>query len=755
MASNLFGRGSWNSFNRSGNQPQAPSMGRNSKRISPKIDVSSMKRPHDQHISVSQPSRLQHVQGNRLFVPPTRRDATKNDRKGPQQVVAPPSFPTASIHEGETANRFVDIEMSQLTMSQSSFMEHQDTLSHRSSCQSSSKPSVTFPPLHQSSVASSQTSSFARPNPHAAASNASRGLGNIIPAALLRNVSTTPFKNPVLASLAVATSVNRTPSLIMDNQSRDDRSCRSMGRQSLIDSSKSNLRMTTPSRISNDNHSGGPVLMRFRHASSKANSIFTQRSLSQPSRDGNSANSSIHTQRSLSQPSVDENSADALPSNQAQPSQPSPSKPPQNVVAEHYEKRMKDIHEELKAQVSEQIEQLNSKFTDMDKEIQSRVSEQLNAKYTDMDKEIHSRVSEQMKELHSDAKEVISQATSTNIQKLDSAAKGHLAAMSKSAEASISIIGEIAKAAKDSIMNKGVDLVKAALPLLQNPIKTMVDSMFVAFSNNILNVPVSQQATSSTQPTLELPISAGRRENNSTKSQGETKRVNETVESDKGLLSKKRRIASLSQETPSEIDVIQASKPHVEGRILRSKRQHIALLSQEASSENDTPKTSKPPFERRSKRRRKDLKDGSEKENITPVSKIAQSFVTPCKNLSEVSSTPVVSLAKTRSTSDKKAADKKSRKRNISPLGTRSTPQVGLSQFLIPTEVLLTIPVGSTSPLSIPPLQNVCKSPVSTKRRACHAPPQLKTTRVKRSRTYGSNAWKNTDMQDASFTFLS
>ena len=780
MASNLFGMGSWNSFNRSGNQPQAPSMGHSRKRILSSFNTASMKRPQNQHIGVNQPSRSQHVQGNRLFVPPTRRDVTKNDRNGPQQVAAPPSFPAASIQEGDSDNKFIDIEMSQLTMSQSSFMEHQDTLSHRSSCQSSSKPSVAFPPLHQSSGASSHTSSFARSNPHSTASNSSRGLGNIIPAALLRNVSTTPFKNPVLASLAVATSANRTPSLMMDNQSRDDRSIRSMGRQSLIESSKSRLRMTTPSRISNDNHSGGPVLMRFRHASSKANSIFTQRSLSRPLEDENSANSCIHTQRSLSQPAVDknsanpsihaqrylsqpsadENSANSLPSNQAQPSEPTPCKPLQGLVAEDSEKRLKQIHEELKAQVSEQIEQLNSKITDIDKEIHARVLEQLNVKFIDMDKEIHSRVSEQMQELQSDAKAAISQETNTNIQKLDSAAKGHLAAMSKSAEASISKIGEISKAAKDSIMNKGVDLVNAALPLLQNPIKTMVDSMFVTLSNNNRNVPVSLQAISSTGPTLEVPVSTGRRKNNCSKTQEETKRTNEKVESDRVLLSKKRRIASLSQETSSEIDVTQPSRPPTEGRILRSKRQHIAALSQEASSENDAPQTSKPPVERRSKRRRKDLKDRSEKENITPVSKITRSFVTPCKKLSEeqVSPTPTVSLAKAKSISNKHAVDDKNRKRNVSPLGTRSTPQADLSQYLFPTEVLLMSPVGSLSPLSIPPLprveKNVCKSPVLTKRRARRAPPQLKNTRVKRSRTYGSNAWKKTAMQDSSFTFL-
>jgi hypothetical protein len=691
MASNLFGMGSCNSFNRSGNQPERPSMGHNNKRISSPFNASSMKRAQNQHIGVNQPSRMQRVQGNRLFIAPTRRHVTKSDRNGPQQV-APSSFPTALKQECETDNRFIDIEMSQLTMSQSSFMEHQDILSHRSSCQSSSKPSVTFPPLHQSSVASSQTSSFAGSNPHAAASNTSRGLGNIIPAALLRNVSTTPFKNPVVASSTVATSVNGTPSLMIGNQSRDDRSVHSMGRQSLIDHSKSRIRMTTPRRISNDNHSGGPVLMRFRHASSKANSIFTQ--------------------RSLSQTSMNENSANSLPSNQAQPSQPSHFKPPKA-----FEKRLKDTHEELKAQVSEQIQQLNAKFTDMDKAI-------------------HTQVSEQMQELQSNAKAAISQATNTSIQKLDSAAKGHLAAMSKSAEASISKIGEIAKAAKDSIMNNGGDLVNAALPLLTNPVKTMVESMFVVLSKNTRNVPVSQQATSSTETPLKLPISAGRRKNDCPKTQKENRRDNETA------------------------DVTQPSKPPVEGRNLRSKRRHIASLSQEVSSDNDTSQTSKPNVERRSKRQRKHLKDRSEKENMTPASKIAQSLVTPCKKLSgeHVSPAPVVSLAKTKATSEIQVAENKSRKRSVSPLGTRNTPRADISPWLIPTEVLLTSPVGSTSPLSIPPFlrveDNVCKSPVSTKRRARRAPPKLKNIRVKRSRTYGSNAWKKTDIQDDSFSFL-
>jgi hypothetical protein len=711
MASNLFGRGSLNSFNRSGHQPQTPSMGRNSKHMPSSCNVSSMKRPHSRRIGVNQPSRLQHVQENRLFASPTGRDVTKNDRNRRHQV-APPSFPTASIQEAETDNRFIDVEMSQLTMSQSSFMEHQDTLSHRSSSQSSSKPPVTFPPLHQSSAASSQRSSFAGSNPHSTASNTSQGLGNIIPAALLRNVSTTPFKNPVVASSTVATSVIRTPSLMIDNQSRDDRSVRSMGHQSLIDPSKSRLRMTNaPRRVSNDNHSGGPVLMRFRHASSKSNSIFTQ--------------------RSLSQPSVDDNSANLLPSNQAQPSH---SKPPQD-----FEKRLKDAHEELKAQVSEQIQQ------------------QLN----DMKKDMHSEFAKFTDDNEAQVSEKIAQATNTNIQKLDSAAKGHLAAMSKSAEASISKIGEIAKATKDSIMNTGGELVNAALPLLHDPIKSMVD-MFVTLSDKHQNAPpVSHQAISSTEPTLVLSVSAGPRKNNRTKTQKETKRANEAVESDGAMRSKRRRIASLSQETPSETDVTQPSKPPVEQRRnLRSQRQRIASLSQEAAFENDAPQTSKPPMEGRPKGRRKHSKDRSEKEAMTPVSKIAQSFVTPCKKLSEeqVSTAPIVSLAKTKSTSGKQTAEKKSRKRRVSPLRTRSNPQADLSQYLIPTEVLLTSPVGSTSPLSIPPLprveENECKSPVSTKRRARRAPPQLKITRVKRSRTYGSDAWKKADMQDDSFTFL-
>ena len=421
-----------------------PSVGTKRRLISPLFSLSNKSRPTMR--SRSSPfvdyAPLLHVGENRLFAPVARLTQPASDPfAAPHQDAhssspsEPRSFPL--VHqESETKARFNGIEMSQLTMSQSTFMENHDLLSVRSTSQSA-RPATTYacPPLHQSSCSSSE-------------SKCKRSISSAL-RSVLGSSSMTRQRS----------TVQQASSNCMDPRREEFSRC-SASLQGCKEPSRSILRM--------------PIHGVSASASKKSFIQF---------RNGRCLNLNPYTQSSFETGAMSQESSGCLPrqarlvdrgsishpicsaSNKVQSTESTNRSDGEDVTVD-CEKRLRQMHGELEAKFSEQARLIKERTDTLEKNM-SKILQ-------DREEEMQSRLALVVNR----HLETLNRATTSHNERIEKVAQGHLKVISDYKDAALSKLGEVTEAAKVAIMSKGSELIISVLPSLQDQAKAIVCSLF-------------------------------------------------------------------------------------------------------------------------------------------------------------------------------------------------------------------------------------------------------------------------------------
>jgi exonuclease VII small subunit len=589
-------------------------------------------------------------------------------------------------------------EMSQMTCSQGSIAEHHDTVSARSG--QSRLASLAFPPLHQNSSASSCSSADRRGSVQQSSSVAfSVGNGsnpyNAVPFSGNRLL---PHHRRQEQSLHSTTSTHDRTSNPVANRasssSTHSSSNRSLGGPSQL------LRRMNPRRI------GTSSMSRNSNPTFRAPPI---RLLAQPSSQGiiSAGNASTNTTTSsLPNPSSEE--ANTLQSLHAE-------------LKSYFEKNIKSMEERTK-----EIERKQSQLDDSVRQCEGQ-QEQIDEKLDSFDTIFDSRQNK-LNQVYDERVSTMERKATLCIEIIDKAGESQLELLSKSFQASMKKVREATQTINslaDSFTQTYDQTVQALPSLIQPTLVKMVDSLY----------PMIQNKTSLSSSTAAPPSPIT--DASSKKASSEEDYDDDEVEVQQ----------ELSNNTIK-------SQPHRRSHFTRKQKHSTTPSNTKPLEDGAAPSSSK----RRTQRRSKRAKDYSEKENKTPLSKMARPCVTPSGETPKRERFSPVDL---KNTTKRKPVS------NMTPKAlTKTTPKSKKRAFNNTVETF-----GSTKkkrvPLQVVADNGECPSPLGEdsvnglaegKATNISNPRGSSSRRVKRKQTYGrkrplrSDSMQNEFLAD-SFTF--